>query len=224
MELKNFFAQDTAGNVIAEATAYVYEPDTVTLVTGLVDKDGDPLDNPFTGTVNGLIQFAAPDGEYDLRVVGASRDFTVRIQCLDASDVVAAAEAARDDAVTAKGEAEDAAAGAEAAATEAVKIKPAAKVATFTPAVADDANYYRYNSASAGDCNIPANADQPFPVGFTLMLRQMGAGQLIVVAAGGVTVNGVTDTLMKTRVQGSSLALVKVATDEWDLTGDLEAA
>ncbi|WP_022955765.1 hypothetical protein [Perlucidibaca piscinae] len=120
MELKTFFAQDTGGNVIAGPTAYLYEPGTTTLVTGMVDKDGDPLANPFTGTVNGLIQFAAPDGKYDLRVTGAGRDFTIRVQFLDASDVVAAAEAARDATQDAQAAAEDAEAGAAAAAAIAI--------------------------------------------------------------------------------------------------------
>lgn len=139
MELKNFFAQDTAGNVIDSPTAYLYEPGTTTLVTGLVDKDGDPLANPFTGTINGLIQFAAPDGEYDLRVVGASRDYTVRIQCLDASDVVAAAEAAQAAAEVAQAAAEAAEDGATAAATAAAADAIATHKATantFTKAQA----------------------------------------------------------------------------------------
>lgn len=110
MELKNFFAQDTAGNVIPNPTVYVYEPDTTTLATGLVDKNGGALANPFSGTAQGMVQFAAPDGEYDLRVAGGGRDFTIRIQCLDASTVVTEAEAARDAAVAAKNDAEAAAA------------------------------------------------------------------------------------------------------------------
>jgi hypothetical protein len=84
MELKNFFAQDLSGNVIAIPTVYLYAPSTTTPATGLQDKNGAPLTNPFTGTANGFIQFAAPDGDYDLRVTGAGRDFTMRVRFLDA--------------------------------------------------------------------------------------------------------------------------------------------
>lgn len=84
MELKNFFAQDLQGNVIPNPTVYVYAPATTTLVSGLKNADGGVLSNPFTGTVNGQISFAAPDGEYDLRVTGAGRDYTVRARFIDA--------------------------------------------------------------------------------------------------------------------------------------------
>lgn len=83
MELKNFFAQDEAGNVINTPTAYVYLPGTSTLATGLKDKNDAPLSNPFNGTNKGQIQFAAPDGNYDLRVIGGGRDFTIRVRFVD---------------------------------------------------------------------------------------------------------------------------------------------
>jgi hypothetical protein len=85
MELKNFFAQDLSGNVIASPTVYLYAPSTTTPATGLQDKNGAALTNPFTGSTSGFIQFAAPDGDYDLRVTGAGRDFTMRVRFLDAS-------------------------------------------------------------------------------------------------------------------------------------------
>lgn len=83
MELKNFFAQDTAGNVIPTPSAYVYAPGTTTLATGLVDKDGAALGNPFTGTAQGQIQFAAPGGDYDLRVLSGLFDYTIRVRFAD---------------------------------------------------------------------------------------------------------------------------------------------
>lgn len=83
MELKNFFAQDLQGNVIASPTVYLYQPGTMIAATGLKDKDGNALTNPFTGATNGQVAVAAPDGDYDLRVTGAGRDFTMRVRFID---------------------------------------------------------------------------------------------------------------------------------------------
>lgn len=83
METKNYFSTDAAGNIIPSATCYLYEPGTSTLATGMTNINGAPLANPFTAAPSGLVQFKAPDGEYDLRVTGGGREFTIRIQCFD---------------------------------------------------------------------------------------------------------------------------------------------
>lgn len=95
MELKNFFAQDLQGNVIPSPTVYMYQPGTTTLVTGLKDKDGNALINPFTGTTNGQVVVAAPDGDYDMRVTGAGRDTTMRVRFIDS--IAGSAEILRTD-------------------------------------------------------------------------------------------------------------------------------
>lgn len=96
MELKNFFAQDPAGNILPGATCYLYQPGTTNLVTGLQDKSGAPLANPFTAGENGLIQFAAPNGAYDLRVTSGGRDYRVRVQCVDVAEQIQAAQLGAD--------------------------------------------------------------------------------------------------------------------------------
>jgi hypothetical protein len=83
----------------------------------------------------------------------------------------------------------------------------------------DDKKYVRMNVASANTLTVPPNAAVPFAIGTQIPVRQAGAGQTTVVAGSGVTINA-ADTL-KLRKQGSTAALVKVGTDEWDLTGDL---
>lgn len=83
MELKNFFAQDLLGNVIPSPMVYLYEAGTSTLANGLQDADGEPLTNPFQASAVGQIQIAAPDGDYDLRVVGAGRDSRMRVRYID---------------------------------------------------------------------------------------------------------------------------------------------
>lgn len=88
MELKNFFAQDDVGNILSEATCYVYVRGTESLVTGLQNANGVALVNPFTANQQGLIQFAAPNGLYDLRVVKGNRDNRIRVQCNDVTDTL----------------------------------------------------------------------------------------------------------------------------------------
>lgn len=86
----------------------------------------------------------------------------------------------------------------------------------------DQGGYVRMDSASANTVEVPANADVAFPIGTVIYLRQVGAGQTTVVEGSGVTVN--TAETLNLRKQGSSGSVVKVAEDEWDLTGDLEPA
>lgn len=106
MELKNYFAQNAAGDVLPDAQAYLYQPGTTELATGLADAAGNPLGNPVAADANGLLQFRAPNGEYDLRVTAPGREYTVRIQCTDVSEGVAEAEAAAALAVSARTSAE----------------------------------------------------------------------------------------------------------------------
>lgn len=96
MELKNFFAQDEQGNKLPEAICYVYQRGTESLAVGLKAATGVAIGNPFSTDVNGRIEFAAPDGLYDLRVVKANRDYRFPVQCLDVTANVATAQAAAD--------------------------------------------------------------------------------------------------------------------------------
>lgn len=101
------------------------------------------------------------------------------------------------------------------------EITIADKTASHTLVLGDAGKYVRMNVGSANDLTVPTNASVAFPIGTVIQVRQVGSGQTTVVAASGVTINS-AETL-KLRKQGSSAALIKVATDEWDLTGDLEA-
>jgi hypothetical protein len=92
MELKTFYAQDVNGNVIPSPTVYIYTKGTTTPIAGLEDDNGDPLTNPFTGAVSGLISVAAPSGEYDMRVTGPGRDTTLAVQFIDVTALAAAAD------------------------------------------------------------------------------------------------------------------------------------
>jgi hypothetical protein len=82
MELKNYFAQTSTGTVISGATFYVYLSGTTTLAT-IYDKSGVALANPSTATTQGLIQFKAVDGSYDITVISGSNSYTIPCTCFD---------------------------------------------------------------------------------------------------------------------------------------------
>lgn len=92
MELKNYFAQDKAGNVIPYANVALYYKATDNLAEGITDAEGNLKANPFKADINGLIQFAAPDGDYDLKVYSGVIENRISIKLLD---LTAAKEAAK---------------------------------------------------------------------------------------------------------------------------------
>lgn len=92
MELKNYYAQDSQGNVQPGATCHLYESGTETYATGLKTANDAVLSNPFSSDGFGLIQFKAPNGLYDLRIVSGARDYRVKVQCLDVLETVALVE------------------------------------------------------------------------------------------------------------------------------------
>ena len=77
------------------------------------------------------------------------------------------------------------------------------------------------NKGTGFTVTIPANATTAFPVGTSIDLLQIGAGQVTIAAAVGVTVNATPG--LKLRTQWSSATLFKRATDTWVVMGDLSA-
>lgn len=94
MELKNFFALDDQGNKLPGAVCYLYLRGTESPVGGLQKANGVASSNPFTTDSNGLAQFAAPNGLYDVRVVAGVRDYRLPIQFNDVTEDLATAREA----------------------------------------------------------------------------------------------------------------------------------
>ena len=92
---------------------------------------------------------------------------------------------------------------------------------TYTTVLADQSKLVTLTNASAITLTIPANSSVAYAVGTKIDFAQLGAGQVTVAGAGGVTVNA-TPTL-KFRDQYSAASCIKTATDTWLLVGDLEA-
>jgi hypothetical protein len=79
----------------------------------------------------------------------------------------------------------------------------------------------KVTASSPASITIPTNASVAFDIGTGISITQNGTGQVTVLAASGVTLN--TTFGPKTRVQHSTIALVKIGTDEWLLSGDSAA-
>ena len=93
---------------------------------------------------------------------------------------------------------------------------------TYTTVLADGGKLVTLSNASAITLTIPPNSSVAYPVGTKLDFIQIGAGQVTVAGGTGVTVNS-TPTL-KFRAQHSGASCVKIATDTWQLVGDLASS
>lgn len=91
-----------------------------------------------------------------------------------------------------------------------------------TLALTDSGNYIRFTSGSATTVTIPPNSSVAFPTGTEVILFQAGAGQVTIAAGAGVTLNS-KDNNLKLSSQYVAATCKKVATDTWDVLGDLTA-
>lgn len=95
-----------------------------------------------------------------------------------------------------------------------------AQLASYTLVLGDTGKIVSLSNASANALTVPTNATVAFAVGTTILLRQAGTGQTSVAGSGGVTVNS-RGAALKLAGQYAYATLVKVATDTWELSGDI---
>lgn len=98
-----------------------------------------------------------------------------------------------------------------------VAVQSITAAAPKTLALSDRANYIRVSVSSLFTITIPANGDVAFPIGSSMVIRQAGAGQILLSPASGVTLSSVINA---TRGPGSTITLIKVAANIWDVFGD----
>jgi hypothetical protein len=92
---------------------------------------------------------------------------------------------------------------------------------TYTLVAGDSAvKMVTLNNASAITLTVPTNATLAFGIGTRIDLLQLGAGQVTVAGAGGVTVNS-RGAALKLNGQYARATLEKIATDAWILVGDV---
>lgn len=95
---------------------------------------------------------------------------------------------------------------------------------SYTLAAADAASVVRCSNTSPITATLPLNATTAIPVGTVISVRQIASGPVTISPAVGVTLNVPAGRLAVTRAIGAVAMVHKVATDTWDLTGDLQAA
>lgn len=214
MELKSFFAQTSQGAIVPGATCHLYVAGTTDLVAGLQDAAGNPLANPFQATAEGLIQFRAADGEYDLRVMSGGRDYRLPVQCLDLTAALASVEAAAQRAEQAAEEAE-----------AAVAAWPAVLPVTVTRALAlsDLGKYLRSTSAAAVSLTIEPQATVAWPANAEIHLRVAGTGAVTLVAGAGVTLAAPSGGTLQLG-ERMAVTLKRAAENQWDVIGQTVSA
>jgi hypothetical protein len=99
---------------------------------------------------------------------------------------------------------------------------PADQTTSFTMALSSAGNSIGCNSATALTVTVPPNSSVAFSVGAVIELRQTGVGRVTVAAGAGVTLNA-ADGFLTTRVQYSTVSLMKIATNTWQISGDTAA-
>lgn len=98
----------------------------------------------------------------------------------------------------------------------------AVSTTTKTLSTAEAGEYVRFTNAGGCTLTVPLEATVSLPVGYEVSGIAAAAGQVTIAPEGGVTLNSV-ESKRKTRLQFSGFTLKKIATNEWDLIGDLAA-
>ena len=92
----------------------------------------------------------------------------------------------------------------------------------YTLVLGDAGKYVTLNNASAVTLTVPTNATVAFDVGTVVNVVQLGAGQVTIAGAGGVTVNS-EGAKLKLKGQYAVASLLKTATNTWVALGNLSA-
>ena len=95
------------------------------------------------------------------------------------------------------------------------------QTASYTLALTDDGDLVEMNVGTANNLTVPADNTVNFPIGTSIDILQVGAGQTTIVATSGVTIN--RSTGLKLRTQWSAATLIKRAANTWVAIGDLSA-
>ncbi len=93
---------------------------------------------------------------------------------------------------------------------------------TKTFALADADTFQRCSNGSTQTLTIDTNANVPFPIDTEIDVYQEGVGQVVFVAAGGVTIQSAFSNL-KIAARYSGATLKKLDTNTWSLVGNLTA-
>lgn len=93
---------------------------------------------------------------------------------------------------------------------------------TYTIALADVGKLVTLDNASAITLTVPLNSTTAFSIGDQINLMQLGAGQVTITPAVGVTIRS-GGSKLKSKEQYAVATLVKIGTDTWVAIGNLAA-
>lgn len=96
------------------------------------------------------------------------------------------------------------------------------QTASYTLVLTDADKLVEMNVATANNLTIPLNSSVAFPIGTKIDISQYGAGQTTFVPISGVTIR-TANSWLKMNAQYAGATLIKIATDEWYLFGNLNA-
>jgi len=94
------------------------------------------------------------------------------------------------------------------------------KTASYTLVLADANKLIEVNNGSANTLGVPLNSTDAFPIGTQVLIAQQGAGQTTITPVSGVTLRS-SGGKLKIAAQYGVATLIKRATDEWYVAGDL---
>lgn len=92
----------------------------------------------------------------------------------------------------------------------------------YTLLLVDAGKALIFSNSSSITVTIPLDSTTNFSIGQTFVLSPKGTGQITVAGAVGVTVSSLNGDL-KSAGQYAELRLIKIAANEWLLSGDLTA-
>jgi hypothetical protein len=92
---------------------------------------------------------------------------------------------------------------------------------TYTLAASDTSKLVTLSNAGTVTITVPPNSSVTWDIGNSVDIAQLGAGQVTVAAGVGVTIRATPGLLLRAQYSGGTL--IKIATDEWLLVGDLTA-
>ena len=90
----------------------------------------------------------------------------------------------------------------------------------YTAALTDNNKIITLDNSSAITLTVPLNSSVAFPTGAMVNFMQLGAGEVSVTGASGVSVSSPNG--YKTRAQYSLATVIKLSTNSWVLIGDIE--
>jgi hypothetical protein len=96
---------------------------------------------------------------------------------------------------------------------------------SYTLALTDKGRIVTMSNVAANTLTIPSNSTAAFPLGTIINVLQIGAGVTTIAGASGVTLNGVSAGSGSIQARWQGVALTKIATDSWvmsGVTGDIE--